>query len=144
VSFTSLELNIIEHRCTLAVKIFSDDFADRLRLDNLSEALMGRDTLNMKDKSFFTPYLTENLQIRLNGKYHPLDLWELDSVKNNFEASWIYYSKKIDDDCREISIRNSVLFDVFRDQKNLMIISRDNDEKAFQFTRRKPVITTRY
>ena len=143
-SFTNLELDEQEDRCTLTIKIFTDDFADRLRLDNSSTVLIGRDTLNMKDKSIFTPYLTENLQIRLNGKYYPLDEWKLDSVKNNFEASWLYYSMKTDGNFKEVSVRNSVLFDVFRDQKNLMIITKEDDEKAFQFTRKKPVITTRY
>ncbi len=144
ISFTSLDINGEASVGRLSVKVFSDDFADRIRLDHTNFALIENDTLNIKDKAIFLPYLAENLQIRLNGELKALDNWCLDSIKNNFEASWLYFSLDLDKVVKEISVRNSILFDVFNDQKNLLILSRDDEERAYQLSRKKPVITVRY
>jgi hypothetical protein len=144
ISFTSLDINREAALGILSVKVFSDDFADRLGLDHANFALMENDTLTMKDKAIFLPYLAENLQIRLDGELKALYHWSLDSIKNNFEASWLYFSLELNQVVKEVSVRNTIFFDVFNDQKNLLILSNDGIEKAYQLSRKKPVITVRY
>lgn len=144
VSVSNLDYQDDKHVCLLVLKVFSDDFAEVIRQREGLAVLEGRDSLSIKDNPIIRPYLKENVQIRLDGQLFEMDKWRLDSVKNNFEASWLFYSMEYNGLFKEISIRNSIFFDHFSDQKNLVIIGNGNEEKAFQINKRKPVITFRY
>lgn len=143
-SVTNLDYHSAKERCFLTVKVFSDDFAEIIRLREGEGVLQGRDTLSLKDHPVITPYLKDNLQIRLDGTLYSFERWSLDSIRNNFEATWLYFSLDYNNLFNEVSIQNTILFDYFADQKNLMIIARDTKERAFQFNHKKPVITLRF
>ena len=144
VSMTNLDYNPKEETCIVSVKVFSDDFAAILRKNYGLQLLKGRDTIRIEDAAIFNLYVRENLKISLNGKPVSMSRWIMDSVKNNYEASWLYYSFKFGGQLHEVSVRNTIFFDSFNDQKNLMVIGNGENEKALQFTRRKPVITIRF
>lgn len=140
----NLDYNPDEEKCIVSVKVFSDDFATILRKNYGSTLLKGRDTLSIADAVVFNLYVSDNLKISLNGKPVAMSRWIMDSVKNNFEASWLYYSFDFKEQLQEVSVRNTIFFDSFNDQKNLMVIGNGEKEKALQFTRRKPVFTIRF
>lgn len=74
----------------------------------------------------------------------PANQWKLDSMSRNYEACWLHYSFTFQEDLKELSVRNTIFFDSFQDQKNLMIIGKGKTEKALQFTHKKPVSTIRF
>lgn len=143
-SVTNLDYSEAEQTCHLIVKVFSDDFADEIRSKMGVSALGGRDTLQITDSVLFQSYLADHIQIRIDGQQLPMEAWTLDSVRNNFEASWMFYSLHFTGAFEEISFGNSLFFTVFADQKNLVIIARNREEKAFQLNHRKPQVTVRY
>lgn len=143
-SMVNLDYNPEEEKCIVSVKVFSDDFAAILRKRYGSTLLKGRDTICLADAVVFNMYVSDNLKISLNGKPVTMSRWIIDSVKNNYEASWLYYSFDFGEELQEVSVRNTIFFDSFNDQKNLMVIGNGEKEKAFQFTRRKPVSTIRF
>ena len=144
VSMTNLDYNPGDETCIVSVKVFSDDFAAILRKKYGSELLKERDTIRKEDATIFNLYIQENLRISLNGELVSTNSWRMDSVKNNYEASWLYYSFEFGELLQEVSIRNTIFFDLFNDQKNLMVIGNGKKEKALQFTIRKPVYTIRF
>lgn len=144
VSFVNLDYYPKEEKCIVSVKVFSDDFASILRKKYGATLLKERDTLCLKDAEVFNKYIRENLMINLNGSAVSMERWRVDSVKNNFEASWLYYSFDFGDQLQEVSVRNTIFFDSFNDQKNLMVIGNGEKEKALQFTRRKPICSIQF
>jgi len=144
VSMVSMDYNSEAEKCIVSVKVFSDDFIAILREKYGLDLLQGRDTIRLKDTVILNSYVHENLKISLNGKLIPMNKWIMDSVNNNFEASWLYYSFEYSELLQEISVRNTIFFDSFSDQTNLMVVSNGKKEKALQFTHRKPVFTIRF
>lgn len=143
-SISNLDYRSEMNACSLSVKVFSDDFAGQIRAREGMQALPGRDTLCLSDSLLLKPYLAESLLIRLDQQAVPIGKWRLDSVSNNFEASWLYLSLDYEGAFREVSVRNVILFDAFDDQNNLLFISRDEEEKAFRLNHRKPAVTIRF
>ncbi len=144
ISLTNLDYLPKDTSCVLSVKVFTDDFTQCLKDKYGGNPLLGNDPISLQDEPIINRFIHENLKISINGNRIPVKAWKMDSVKNNFEASWLYYSFKFSEHIGEISVRNTILFNSFNDQKNLMVIGNAGKEKAFQFTLRKPVITLRY
>lgn len=143
-SVTNLDFRSDLQSCQLTIKVFSDDFAALIRAREGEHVLPSRDSLQAVDSLFFKPLLRDRLVIRLDGKTVPISGWKIDSVRNNFEASWLYLSMDYSGDFREVSFQNSLFFDTFSDQKNLLFVSRDDQEKAFRLLPRKPGLTVRF
>lgn len=143
-SMTGFDYYKADKKCVISIRVFSDDFAALMRDKFGNGSFSTGDSVAMNDSSVIRQYFNDNLKFSLNGQRIPVAQWRLDSVKNNYEASWIYYSFEFGDLLQEISVRNTIFFDSFRDQKNLMIIGNGDQEKAIQFSSRKPVITIRF
>lgn len=143
-SMTNFDYREDDKKCFISVKVFSDDFSSLMRHKYGSSYKATGDTICVEDSLTINQYVRDNLKISLNGRRIYMNNWQMDSVKNNFEASWIFYSFDFSEQLHEISVRNTIFFDSFKDQKNLMIIGNEEKEKAIQFSIRKPVISIRF
>ncbi|MBT3244679.1 MAG: hypothetical protein HN352_16135 [Bacteroidetes bacterium] len=143
VSFTNLDFDQERQEWRLSAKLFSDDFQDILRKKYGPGILGDKKEISLDQSSFLIKYFAEHLDIRINGKSIPVKTWRLDKVSTNFEATWIEFTFDFSESPHEFSIRNTILFDSFSDQKNLLFVAWNEKEKAFQFTRKRRFFTFR-
>ena len=141
---TNLDYLQDQKSCLISIKVFSDDFAALVKDQYAYKLQSGDYSVGLIDSLVLNQFVWEHLKIRLNGKHIGMKDWRIDSVKNNYEASWLFYSIEFREQLQEVSVRNTIFFNVFNDQKNLMVIANGDEEKAIQFTQRKSAYTVRF
>lgn len=132
-SFTNLEFNTKTSRWQLTIKVFTDDFSSNLKTSTGQEAVIGT-----KDKSYETEKL---LKLWLDKKFliwfdtRPVEMtnWKLDGIKVKDDATWLTFLISAPLPVSEIRIRNSILLDLYSDQKNLFILVMGQTQSAFEF-----------
>jgi hypothetical protein len=59
--------------------------------------------------------------------------WKLDGIKVKDDATWLTFLISAPLPVSEIRIRNSILLDLYSDQKNLFILVMGQTQSAFEF-----------
>jgi len=131
-SYTHLEYKPANSHWEVTVKIFSDDFSDALNLAGLS----GFDVLTepgSKDRgSGLQEWLGRQISIELDDQLYPPEQWSLKSWKNKESATWMVFAFKAGKPVLNARIKNSLLLDLYSDQKNLFIFTMGQAEFAYE------------
>jgi len=139
VSFTNLEFNSSVERWEVSVKLFKDDFADDLKNMYAFETVIS-DEEKPGEKEYFQRYVEDCLNISFNNESIDVGSWNYEGRKVNFEAVWLNFSFEFDGLLKNVSIENRLMFDLFSDQKNLLIFTYLGEQRAYQFRHNKPDI----
>lgn len=130
VSITNMDYNINENEIDYSIKVFKDDF--QLLFFHLYEKNIDFNDSVEVNKNFelISAYLKKSLQLEVNGEI-------CDQKVNRFEiksdAIWFYCKSPIKKKIISIKILNTVLLDLYADQKNLLIFTAGDFEKGYQF-----------
>lgn len=136
-SVTNVEYSSNQGIWEVSVKLFKDDFGDEMkRLYGIDTDLdnAGSDV----DSVAFRDYIRKNLEIIINGREIKVSDWEYEGKKVNFEAVWLNFSFEFNESPESVTISNTLMFSLFNDQKNLLIFTYKDEQKAFQFRHNKP------
>jgi hypothetical protein len=137
VSATEIEYNVSEKRLEISCKIFTDDFESAL--NKVYKTKM--DFSDAKSKTqlddLLKKYITTHLAVRSNGKILPLQLfgWETDR-----EAVFVYVTASATDfDVKNITVENTILYDLFTDQMNIVhfIIGKERKSEKLDYPERE-------
>lgn len=130
VSICNLELNNIEN--TVSVKLFKDDFA--LVLKNKYQTDFPMENADDKQNSqYISKYINSCLQIEPNnGKIINLD-YKYSEI--NEDAIWFHFQAEKINKVTKLSIKNTLMLDLWDDQTNLLIISWQGKENGYRFDR---------
>lgn len=136
VSVTEIEHNPKERSLQVTIRLFLDDFEEALT-ENYS--LSTFDIVEPRDpeqkKKVIREYIMENFKVRVNKK--TLNAEYLGSEIED-EVIYCYVELK---PCKSISIieiENTLLFDLYEDQSNLVHITYEDEIKSQKFDFRKP------
>lgn len=136
-SVTNVEFSESRELWEVSVKLFKDDFGDELkRLYGIETDFEGLES--RKDSLAFKDYIRRNLEIEINGRKLRSEDWVYEGKKVNFEAVWLNFSFRFEDNPKAVTLINTLMFSLFNDQKNLLIFTYKDDQKAFQFRHNKP------
>jgi hypothetical protein len=138
VSVTNMEIQAENNTVSLSFKVFTDDFQLLLnQLYNIDLDLNenGNYTLH-KDK--IDAYFHDNFKILVKGKELK---FTSEGIKRNNEAVWFFYNIVPKDDLETFVIRNSLMLDLYPDQKNLLIFKKGKLESGYRFTLKKKEFT---
>ncbi len=115
---------------TIQTKMFKNDFQDAIT-QNLRHTINPAQ-LSKPDQKVIEQYMHTHLYFIINSQ--KVDKYKIDKIK--FDEASVYLSFKIKVPKVEgnIILHNSLLTDLFADQKNLVIIKMKNYEKGFTFT----------
>lgn len=122
-----------DNNAKLTVKLFSDD---------LERAIFQHSKINVDLQSESLPpgalpatanYILSQMKISANGT--PITLKAIE-IEKNHEACWIHFSGKISN-FKVLEIKNNLMNSLFRDQRNLLIVSRNSKDIALRFDKRK-------
>jgi len=117
ISYTKIENKGNEIK--MLVKIFSDDLTQAVQSYYNKKTISDSDFLN---------YILTTTKITINGK--PV-VFTFKGKKSQDAAEWYYFiSKEHTANCN-ISVENNLLCNIYHDQKNLVIISCNSQEKGF-------------
>ncbi|MDX9694462.1 MAG: hypothetical protein RBT49_01610 [Bacteroidales bacterium] len=131
VSVANIEYSKDLNKLTVSVKLFEDDF--RLLFFHLNQVEVDLkiesnfDKYNDLIKSYFQDHFK---LISNNGEILNL---EITSWKINEDAIWFHFDSKVENEIKSLKISNSLLLDLYFDQKNLVIVKTSKRELGFQF-----------
>ncbi len=132
-TFTNLDFKTQSNRWVLTIKVFSDDFAANLKMSNGSEAIIDKKSKSSETEQMLKKWLENRLMIWFDSKPIEFDTWKFDGIKVKEDASRITYTFTAPMPGSEIKIRNTLLFDLYSDQKNLFIVAMGQFQFAHEF-----------
>lgn len=113
-SFSNLEYKKALARWELTIKIFSDDFESAVGLHpDRSPATLAQ----------LKGWLDKQIMIEFDSRSIPSDQWNLKEWKTRDDATWITFTFTTDLPERNVKVSNSILLDLYADQKNLFIFT---------------------
>lgn len=132
-TFTNLEFNTQNSRWILTIKVFSDDFATNLKMAGEAESVAsGRVKGSEADKAL-KKWLESRFLIWFDSKPVPPDTWKFDGIRVKEDASWLMYTFTAPLPISEIKIRNTLLLDLYPDQKNLFVLVMGQTQSSHEF-----------
>ena len=130
VSVTNMEYFPDRQEIEFSTKIFMDDFQLLfIHLKELNIDFENADSVK-KYQSDINSYIDSHLKLTINDTDR---VFIPNGFKKNNEAIWLNYKLEINEEIKTIRIINTILLDLYFDQKNLFIFKADDIEKAYQF-----------
>ena len=129
VSVTNLDYKPDENKMEISIKVFKKDL--QLLFVHLNQIKINFDdpeSVNENQKRIDT-YFSSHFKIRSSLEFF---LIFKDSKLDN-EWIWFYYDVKLDKPIKEIEIENTILLDLYFDQKNMLILSMGEKEEGYIF-----------
>ena len=104
----------------------------------------GDNTENKKDNIYVTNYITDNLKLNVNNSLISKKKFILKEQKIEDITIWLTYSIKFKDKINKIEITNTLMTDLYKDQKNMLIFTYNNKQSALDFSRKHTKKTLTY
>ncbi len=132
-TFSNLEFNTRNSHWVLTIKVFTDDFSSNLKLVTGSGAINPQKSRNNETEFILKKWLENRFVIWFDSKKVESATWKFDGIKVKDDASWITFTFTAPLPVAEIKIRNTLLFDLYTDQKNLFILAMGQMQSAHEF-----------
>ena len=128
VSVTNIEYMESEKRFEVSFKLFYDDFETIISDKYNVQLQLGTETRLANEDIYFLMYINERFQLSADGKIlHP----SFKSRRMNDDSIWLYFYFERITPAKKIEVRNSLMMDLFPDQKNLVIFKSKGLEKGY-------------
>lgn len=130
VSVASIEYIPEKEEFAVSFKIFIDDFESIIYRKYGVELKLGKED-EWKDQSvYFDKYIIDSFSFLIDKNRQLVPVYQRKKI--NEEAIWLYYSYKCRGKIKSVTIRNSLMMDMFDDQTNLLIMKYFHFEKGYQ------------
>lgn len=136
-SVTNVEYNTSKHEFLIRVRLFVDDFQKILNIKygQKCDFRKGRSQLNDK---YLKKYLSEHLDFVINGKSVNYSAIHIKDYQVKDITLWVDLWFKYRPEVKTMQIKNTLMFDLYPDQRNLLIFTYKGEQKAYQFGRANP------
>ena len=133
-SITNVDYNQSKKKFEISFKMFTDDFqqiifqkyAVKINLKNIND--------DKKSCEYINKYINEHFSLIINTQNIFLEDMKFKNSEIKDDNLWLYYEIKYNKQATNVEIRNSLMLDLYRDQKNLLIFTYKKTQKAFTFT----------
>lgn len=131
VSITNADYLQNENKVELSIKVFKDDFQllfvhqNQINLDvnNIENDLNFQEKINT--------YFSNNFKISIDNKENKELKYK--GIKKNDDSIWFLYEIELSTLPNSIEFINTILLDLYPDQKNMLIFSYNDKEEGFLF-----------
>ena len=128
VSVTNIEYIESEKRFEVSFKLFYDDFETIISEKYNVQLHLGTEKKLENEDIYFLMYIKERFQLFADGEVlEP----RFKSRRMNDDSIWLYFYFEKITSAKKIEVRNSLMMDLFMDQKNLVIIKSKGLEKGY-------------
>ncbi|MBU8893727.1 MAG: hypothetical protein KOO66_13185 [Bacteroidales bacterium] len=130
VSVTNMEYQPEKDNISLSFKIFTDDFQILFsHLYNIKIDFNENGNYSLYQE-VIDNYFAEHFKVLFKDKELVL---KNTGIKSNFEATWFFYDCAVSEIEGNLIVKNTLLLDLYPDQKNLLIFKNGKLEKGYQF-----------
>ena len=131
VSVTNVDYFQNQNKAEISIKVFKDDFQllfahlyqINLDIDNIENDLNSQDKIN----TYFSNHFKINIDDKENKEL------KYKGIKKNDESIWFLYEIEVSNEPNSIEFINTILLDLYLDQKNMLIFSYNDKEEGFLF-----------
>lgn len=135
ISFVNFEYLEEEKLFSLNVRVFTDDFQAVINKEHNVDISIQESMIN-KNRKYIDAYIHNHLHIYFNNKKvftntssHSIIL---NTEENTTEVHYLFKQKVP----KKVKLKNTLFFDFFNDQKNLLIFTCENTQEAIKFDRK--------
>ena len=135
ISVTNIDYKIKENKFDISVKLFLDDFEKIINKNEKVHLNLGKRNELSNANFYIQKYISEHLMFSFNHKRFKSKKLILlkKEIKSDENTVWLYLEYK-QKKVKDLKIINTLMNDLYRDQKNLLIFTCKNTEKAIKFT----------
>ena len=131
VYISTSEITINQNKAILKIKIFRDDLEDGLRMHYNKSISIDSQIKLINESKYVDEYIMNKFILSINDDVIKLSSSEFKLENDVVEISNIFlYKKKI----RELNIINSILFEIYKIQKNVIFINNDGKSDFYTFS----------
>ncbi len=127
VSTTEISFNTKEKSLEISCKIFTDDFEDALAKQYKVKTDLNKPTMHKAMDDLINKYLTTHLQYVVNGKAMVATYV---GFENEIEVTNVYLEIKDVSSFQKLSLNNTILYEMFDDQMNILHVEKTNVRKS--------------
>lgn len=139
VSVTSIEYIESENAYQISMKLFKDDFETIIDYKYQIDTDINNCMLNDSDTIYIIKYIEEHFSMKFDGK-NSLKKKIFLPITCNEEAIWLSFKIQNIVPMHNVEIGNTLMNDLYNDQKNLVIFKHNDIEKGFQFNKKTAFI----
>lgn len=127
VSTTEMNFNQKEKSVEISVRIFTDDFERILANNYKVKTDLSKPSMQKTMDELVAKYMASHLKVQLNGKATTANYigFELDH-----EATNVYLEIENVNELKSVNLTNSILYDLFDDQMNILHVSQNGIRKS--------------
>ena len=141
VYISTSEITINQNKALLKIKIFRDDLEDGLRMYHNKSISIDSQLKLVNESKYVDEYIMNKFILSINDDIIKLSSSEFKLENDVVEISNIFqYKKKI----RELNIINSILFEIYKIQKNVIFINKDGKSDFYTFSQSDKAKTFNY
>jgi hypothetical protein len=127
VGVTEIQHNAKDRTLEISVKLFSDDFEKALAKVNNSAVDLNNPKDSVKTNKMVAAYLQQHLILNVDGKSVQM---EFIGYEKEREATWCFMQVDNIPSVNKLAIINSLLYDAFEQQINLMHVTVNGERKS--------------
>ncbi len=135
VSISQVDINTSTNSLEITIKAFAHDIEDAILQENHIKLSLGNSEQDSLSTEEIRKYLSGRVVVKQSDTLLPLKLigFELET-----DVIWLYLEAKYLPDNNELSIRNSLIMELFEDQKNIINIRQEGVTKSWICTKSHP------
>lgn len=137
-TFTNIDVNTATGKWQVIIKVFSDDFANSLKLATGYDGEISPGTRQKEINPVLVKWLQPVFSIWLDNREVTVAGWNFTGFRIQEDATWINFTFNAALPVSEIRIKNTIHFDLFPDQKNLLIFTMGTNQFAAEFRGKEP------
>ena len=131
VYISTSEITINQNKALLKIKIFRDDLEDGLRMYHNKSISIDSQLKLVNESKYVDEYIMNKFILSINDDVIKLSSSEFKLENDVVEISTIFqFKKKI----RSLNIINSILFEIYKIQKNVIFINKDGKNTFYTFS----------
>ena len=131
-SVTNIEYREEKEAFEIAFKVFYDDFERIIQAKYGVDLKLGQKDERPDYETYARKYIDEHFKLQLGKEVKETDSFVFLKKEMNHEAVWFYYEVKTKQKIKEIKIEHSLMYDLFKDQKNLIIFTYKDLQEGYQ------------
>lgn len=129
VSLTDVHYNKEEYQVEVSVRIFTDDLETVLRKSHAGKLDILHPGNENDVKELINRYVNDHLKMKVNGINYPL---HFEGYEPENENIWSYFTIEGIKEFTQVELENSLLFDLTKEQINLIDIHADGKEHSIK------------
>jgi hypothetical protein len=135
VSIANFDFRSDSNRIDFSVRLFYDDFQSLINYKyNTHLDFRQRTKMTFKEQKAITDYIQSSLILMDQNKI-PI-LAEFKSWKVEDMSVWLYFSANTNSEISAIRLENTLMLELFSDQKNMVIAYSGGNQQGFEFDKR--------